>query len=88
MTENDGFSVVAATRTVSYTHLDVYKRQFLGIGLQYPATSWGTAINEATQWYQVYPHNLLFPSVFLSLCVLAFMTLGDAVRDAFDPKQR
>ncbi|MCA0435322.1 MAG: ABC transporter permease [Austwickia sp.] len=61
---------------------------FLGIGLQYPATSWGTAINEATQWYQVYPHNLLFPSVFLSLCVLAFMTLGDAVRDAFDPKQR
>ena len=32
------------------------------------------------------PHILLFPSLFLSLAVLAFIMLGDAVRDAFDPK--
>ncbi|GAB77712.1 oligopeptide transport system permease protein [Austwickia chelonae] len=61
---------------------------FLGIGLQYPATSWGTAINGSLSWYQAAPHNLLCPAIFLSVCVLAFMTLGDVVRDAFDPKQR
>ena len=30
----------------------------------------------------------MFPSLFLSLAVLAFIMLGDAVRDAFDPKSR
>ncbi len=34
------------------------------------------------------PHMLVFPSVFLSLCVLAFIMLGDVVRDALDPKNR
>ena len=34
------------------------------------------------------PHVLLFPSVFLSGAVLGFIMLGDAVRDAFDPKSR
>ena len=34
------------------------------------------------------PHMLLFPGVFLALTVLAFIMLGDAVRDAFDPKLR
>ena len=71
-------SYIAAEATLS----------FLGIGLQPPATSWGTAINESIDWYRAYPKNLVVPSIFLSVCVLAFMTLGDVVRDAFDPKQR
>lgn len=71
-------SYIAAEATLS----------FLGIGLQAPATSWGTAINDSIEWYRQAPHILVVPSIFLSLCVLAFMTLGDAVRDAFDPKQR
>ena len=42
----------------------------------------------ASQTVRTYPHILLFPSLFLSLAVLAFILLGDAVRDAFDPKSR
>ncbi|MBW3086003.1 Dipeptide transport system permease protein DppC [Austwickia sp. TVS 96-490-7B] len=61
---------------------------FLGIGLREPAISWGSAINESLDYIYQAPYGLLFPSLFLSLCVLAFMTLGDVVRDAFDPKQR
>jgi oligopeptide transport system permease protein len=61
---------------------------FLGIGLVPPAVSWGVAIDEALPFVYSYPHMLLFPSVFLSLCVLAFIMLGDCVRDAFDPKSR
>ncbi len=34
------------------------------------------------------PHTLLFPAVFLSFAVLSFIMLGDAIRDAFDPKSR
>jgi ABC-type dipeptide/oligopeptide/nickel transport system permease subunit len=34
------------------------------------------------------PHLLLFPGLFLSLTVLAFVLMGDALRDAFDPRLR
>ncbi len=61
---------------------------FLGIGLQPPVVSWGIAINDASQYLRVSPHMLLFPSFFLSITVLAFIMLGDAVRDALDPKLR
>lgn len=63
---------------------------FLGIGLQAPAISWGIAISEASGigLIRAAPHMLIFPSLFLSLTVLAFIMLGDAVRDALDPKLR
>lgn len=63
---------------------------FLGIGLQPPAISWGLAISQASGLGAVRnaPHMLIFPSIFLSLTVLSFIMLGDAVRDAIDPKLR
>jgi oligopeptide transport system permease protein len=61
---------------------------FLGIGLQAPVVSWGLDISNAQAYVRQSPHMLLFPSAFLSLTVLAFIMLGDAVRDAFDPRQR
>jgi oligopeptide transport system permease protein len=63
---------------------------FLGIGLQPPAISWGIQISEASGigMIRAAPHMLLFPSVFLSLTVLAFIMLGDVVRDALDPRLR
>ena len=61
---------------------------FLGIGLQPPAISWGIDISAALVGLRTAPHMLFFPSVFLSLTVLAFIMLGDAVRDALDPKNR
>jgi oligopeptide transport system permease protein len=61
---------------------------YLGIGLQPPVVSWGVAINQATEFARQSPHMLLFPGVFLSVTVLAFIMLGDAVRDALDPKLR
>lgn len=59
---------------------------FLGLGLQAPVISWGQMIDDAARYVRVSPHMLLFPSLFLSLTVLAFITLGDALRDAFDPR--
>jgi oligopeptide transport system permease protein len=61
---------------------------FLGIGLQPPTVSWGVMISDALVAMRSSPHVLLFPAAFLSLAVLAFIMLGDAVRDAFDPKNK
>ena len=63
---------------------------FLGIGLQPPIISWGSQISDASGigLIQTAPHMLIFPSIFLSLTVLAFIMLGDCVRDAFDPRSR
>ena len=63
---------------------------FLGIGLQPPAISWGIQISEASGigLIRVAPHMLIFPSIFLSATVLAFIMLGDVIRDALDPKLR
>lgn len=61
---------------------------FLGIGLQPPVISWGIAINDAATYVRTSPHMLLFPAAFLSVTVFAFIMLGDAVRDALDPKLR
>jgi oligopeptide transport system permease protein len=61
---------------------------FLGVGLRAPANSWGLSISHAQRIWKEAPHTLLFPAIVLSLTVLAFIVLGDAVRDAFDPKLR
>ncbi|TDC68764.1 ABC transporter permease [Streptomyces hainanensis] len=61
---------------------------YLGIGLSEPAISWGGDINRAQQQIRVAEHILLFPSILLSITILSFLMLGDAVRDALDPKLR
>jgi len=61
---------------------------FLGIGLQPPTISWGVMISDASKRFLTAPYLLLFPSLFLSLTVLSFILLGEAVRDALDPKLR
>ncbi|GLZ76480.1 peptide ABC transporter permease [Actinorhabdospora filicis] len=61
---------------------------FLGIGLKPPWISWGGDIADATARVRNALGPVLFPSSFLALTVLAFIMLGDAVREAFDPKLR
>lgn len=61
---------------------------FLGLGIRPPAFSWGTMISDAQTVFFQAPWTLLFPAGFLSITVLAFILLGDAVRDALDPKLR
>jgi oligopeptide transport system permease protein len=70
--------VIAAEATLS----------FLGVGLQLPAISWGLMISTAQTRILRAPHLLLFPAAFLSITVFSFILLGDALRDALDPKLR
>ncbi|HEV2779160.1 MAG TPA: ABC transporter permease [Actinophytocola sp.] len=61
---------------------------FLGIGLRPPVVSWGVMIADSRDYIRIAPHLLLFPAGFLTATVLAFVMLGDAVREALDPKLR
>jgi ABC-type dipeptide/oligopeptide/nickel transport system permease subunit len=61
---------------------------FLGVGLQLPAISWGLMISAAQNRILQSPHLLLFPALFLSTLVLCFIIIGDALRDALDPRLR
>jgi len=61
---------------------------YLGVGLRPPTVSWGIDISDASNQIRNAPHMLLWPAGALSLTVLAFIMLGDAVRDALDPKLR
>ncbi|WP_018784669.1 ABC transporter permease [Micromonospora sp. CNB394] len=71
-------SFIAAEATLS----------FLGIGLKAPTISWGIDIDAGRVHMRESATPLIVPSTFLALTVLAFIMLGDAIRDAFDPKLR
>ena len=70
--------LIAAEATLTY----------LGVGLQRPAISWGLQISTGQSLLRTAPHLVLFPSAVLTLNVMAFVMLGDALRDALDPRQR
>ena len=59
---------------------------FLGIGLVPPTPSWGVMLNDGFPVLRALPHVVIFPSVIIIVTMLAFMYLGDGMRDAFDPR--
>lgn len=60
---------------------------YMGVGLSLPAISWGLMLSDAAQDISRAPH-LLIPGAFLVAAVLAFLLLGDALRNALDPTRR
>ncbi len=61
---------------------------FLGVGLPSTTMSWGNDISQAQANLRTSPQVLLWPSLALSLTVLAFILMGEVLRDALDPKAR
>lgn len=61
---------------------------YLGLGIRPPDFSWGTMIADAQTVFFQAPWTLLAPAGFLTVTVLAFILLGEAVSDALDPKLR
>ncbi len=59
---------------------------FLSVGVTPPTPSWGRSIGDAVGWVQTDPMYLVFPGAALFLITLAFNVLGDALRDALDPR--
>jgi len=60
---------------------------YLGIGVV-GIPSWGQTVNRAVEFFNTYPLYLYAPVIGITVLVIALNLLGDAVRDAFDPKTR
>lgn len=61
---------------------------FIGLGVPIPNASWGTLANDGVLVFQMFPYALIIPAIFISLTMLSFNLLGDALRDVFDPRLR
>jgi peptide/nickel transport system permease protein len=61
---------------------------FLGIGIPPPAVTWGNMSGAGEAYLQINPVEVLAPSIAIGLTVIAIALLGNALRDAVDPKQR
>jgi oligopeptide transport system permease protein len=61
---------------------------FLGLGVPAPEASWGTMAADGLAAFRYYPWRLFFPACFISVTILSFNILGDAFREAFDPRLR
>ncbi len=59
---------------------------FLGIGIPPEVPTWGNIMAEGRALFRVFPHNIFFPGIFLSLTVLAINVIGDGLRDTLDPR--
>jgi len=59
---------------------------FLGLGVVPPTAEWGSMLAESVGYYQVAWWFIAFPGMALLITTLAFNLLGDAVRDALDPR--
>ena len=78
--------VVQATLGFATAVIEIAGLGFLGLGVQPPDAEWGTMISLAYRSILNAPHLVLFPGIFIFLNVLAFNLLGDALRDALDPR--
>jgi peptide/nickel transport system permease protein len=61
---------------------------FLGVGIPPETPTWGNIMAEGRALFRVFPHNILFPGIFLAVTVLAVNMLGDGLRDMLDPRLR
>lgn len=59
---------------------------FIGIGISVPVASWGTLANDSIPNMNMYPYQMIFPVLTISLTMFALNFIGDGLRDALDPR--
>ena len=84
--------IVTLTFTIPSAILAESTLSFIGIGINDPysawGTSWGTLAQDGYRAMRTYPHLVAFPATAIFLTILAFNTLGNTLRDLWDPKGR
>jgi len=78
--------IVIWTLGIATTILSESGLSFLGLGVQPPTPSWGTMIADGQQKISSVPWLAIFPGLALMITVMTVNTVGDALRDALDPK--
>ncbi len=80
--------LVQISITFAYAILAEAGLSFLGVGASPEEPTWGNILAEGRQYLQIAPWITLFPGTAISLTVLGINLMGDALRDALDPRLR
>ena len=80
--------LVSFTMSIGFMITASASLSYIGLGVQPPTPEWGAMLADGTAKILEYPHLLIFPGLFLGLCVLSINLMGDGLRDALDPKLR
>jgi peptide/nickel transport system permease protein len=81
--------IVQATLTLATAILDAAALSFLGLGDPDPARAeWGLMLGNAQRYLDVRPELAFYPAIAIIVVALAFTMLGEAMRDALDPRGR
>lgn len=78
--------IVAGSLAVARAILTESALSFVGLGVQLPKASWGTMLQSAQMYMTDVPTLAIFPGIFIVLTVFSFNILGDALRNAMEPK--
>ena len=78
--------LIQSSLTVAAAVIAEASLSFLGLGQQPPAPSWGSMLNAAQRYLSQAPWIALYPGLVIFFLVMALNVLGDALRDALDPK--
>jgi peptide/nickel transport system permease protein len=78
--------IVYATMGLGGVILTEAALSFLGVGVQPPVPSWGRMLNESQNYLISHPGLFVWPGLAIVMTVLAFVLLGDGLRDALDVK--
>jgi peptide/nickel transport system permease protein len=80
--------IVLATFQFGSAILTEASLSYIGLGINPPNPSWGNMLTNSRQYILKAPHAAFFPGLAITLVILAFNMLGDALRDALDPRLR
>jgi peptide/nickel transport system permease protein len=80
--------IVQTTLSVGTAIIDTAGLSFLGLGTQPPTPDWGNMLSAGRSYVIDSPWIATFPGIAILVTVLAFNLMGDALRDAFDPRLR
>ena len=80
--------IVTSTLGIPSAILSEASLSFLGLGVRPPMASWGQMISSSQAFIQSSTYYSVAPGIAIIITVMAFNLLGDALRDALDPKMR
>lgn len=83
-----GVIIISATGVVPSAIMTESFLSFIGLGVAAPVPSLGSMANDALNGIISYPLNMLLPAMIICLIILCFNVVGDALRDALDPRMR
>ncbi|MCC8101617.1 MAG: ABC transporter permease [Clostridiales bacterium] len=78
--------IVSAAMGIASSGLAASALSFIGLGIQAPKPEWGAMLSSARNYIRGNPHMVIFPGLFIMITVISFNLIGDALRDALDPK--